>query len=389
MPKLSISVRKAFSLATWSGAPYTETRWGGESVPGLSSQGIFLSYRREDAAPYARLLQYFFSDRIPDVHVFMDLDSIEAGVDFAEAIREAIDSCAVLVALIGRQWATLADEEGHRRIDNPDDFVRFEVQAALERGVRLIPVLVDGARPLRQQQLPSELQKLARLNALELSYSRYQYDADRLLDLIRRVLAPVGERPEPEAMVNYEVMVRPEPVTMVNYNFADKPDLKGGLEAELETPVEADRQALGETGSNARTDTGAEAREAPEDSPRPRQEKSVESLEHEIIDVRVSRGVLWVGAEAYPLQNIARVKMITLAPNRRASLRRYLNPRLNVKLSAQITFYGLSIETMGTPRTVLLSPDENMIMNLTRSITDAIYNPTAEFVYQIENFLAG
>ena len=157
-------------------------------MPSLSSQGIFLSYRREDAAPYARLLQFQLRERFRDVQVFMDLDSIEAGLDFAEVIREAVDSCAVLVALIGRQWATLSDEEGHRRLDNPDDFVRFEVQVALERGVRVIPLLVDGARPLRQQQLPSELQKLARLNALELSYGRYEYDADRLLNIIHRVL---------------------------------------------------------------------------------------------------------------------------------------------------------------------------------------------------------
>jgi hypothetical protein len=157
-------------------------------VLGLSSSGVFLSYRREDAAPYARLLQFQLRERIPDARVFMDLDSIEPGLDFAEVIREAVDSCTVLVAFIGRQWVTLADEEGRRRLDNPDDYVRFEIQAALERGVRVIPVLVDGARSLRQEQLPVEIQKLARLNALELSYSRYEYDADRLLSLIQRVL---------------------------------------------------------------------------------------------------------------------------------------------------------------------------------------------------------
>jgi hypothetical protein len=114
-------------------------------MPGLSSWGVFLSYRREDAAPYARLLQVQFSERLPDARVFMDLDSIEAGLDFAKVIREAVDSCAVLVALIGRQWATLADEQGHPRLYNPNDFVRFEIQRALQRGVRVIPVLVDGA----------------------------------------------------------------------------------------------------------------------------------------------------------------------------------------------------------------------------------------------------
>jgi len=155
----------------------------------VSSRGIFLSYRRADAAPYARLLQVQLRERFPDVRVFIDMDSIEAGLDFAEVIRETVDSCAVLVVLIGRQWATLTDELGRRRLDDPDDFVRFEVQAGLERGVRVIPVLVDGARPLQQEQLPAELSKLARLNALELSYGRYQYDADRLLDLVGRVLA--------------------------------------------------------------------------------------------------------------------------------------------------------------------------------------------------------
>ena len=162
---------------------------GAGEAPVVSSRGIFLSYRRQDAAPYARSLQLQLRERFPEVRVFMDLDSIEAGLDFAEVIQEAVGSCAVLVVLIGRQWATLTDEQGCRRLDDPDDLVRSEVHAALDRGVRVIPVLADGARPLRPEQLPAELRTLARLNALELSYSRYEYDADRLLDLIRRVLA--------------------------------------------------------------------------------------------------------------------------------------------------------------------------------------------------------
>jgi cold shock CspA family protein len=165
-------------------------------MAGSSSQGIFLSYRREDAAPYARLLQFQLRERFPGAQVFVDMDSIEAGLPFAEVIRDAVDSCAVLVALIGRQWMTLADEEGHRRLGNPGDFVRFEVQTALERGLRVIPVLVDGAKPPREQELPPGLQKLAGLNSLDLSYSRYEYDAGRLLDLIQRVLAAIHEREE-------------------------------------------------------------------------------------------------------------------------------------------------------------------------------------------------
>jgi hypothetical protein len=115
----------------------------------------------------------------------------------------------VLVALIGDQWAVSADEQGRRRLDDPDDFVRFEVQAALERGVLVIPVLVDGAKPLRQEQLPAELHKLARLNALELSYGRYEYDADHLFNRIQRVLtaaSSTGIAPESSATANVQTL---------------------------------------------------------------------------------------------------------------------------------------------------------------------------------------
>jgi TIR domain len=158
-------------------------------VSAFPSEGVFISYRREDAGPYARLLKVKLGQRFPDAEVFMDLDSIEAGLDFAEVIDSALQSCVILIALIGRDWLTITDEDGDRRLDNPDDYVRYEIRTALERCVRVIPVLVDGAKPLRQQQLPDDLGKLARLNALEMSYGRYEYDETRLMAIIQRVLA--------------------------------------------------------------------------------------------------------------------------------------------------------------------------------------------------------
>jgi hypothetical protein len=118
----------------------------------------------------------------------MDLDSIEVGVDFAEAIEAALCSCVVLVALIGRVWLTTTDEDGRRRLDDPDDYVLFEIRTAMKRCVRIIPVLVDGAKAPRQGQLPTALCKLARLNALEMSYGRFEYDESRLMTAIHRVL---------------------------------------------------------------------------------------------------------------------------------------------------------------------------------------------------------
>jgi hypothetical protein len=133
-----------------------------------------------------------------------------AGRDFVEAIGKAVDSCAVLVALIGRQWATLTGEDGRRRLDNPDDFVRFEVKTALKRGVPVIPVLVDSAKPPRQEDLPDDLHKLARLNALELSVGRHQHDTDRLLDLIQQELVALREEADRKAREEEQRKARQE-----------------------------------------------------------------------------------------------------------------------------------------------------------------------------------
>lgn len=136
------------------------------------------------------------SERLPDAQVFMDLDSIEPGLDFAEVIEAAVRSCVVLVALIGNDWLTAVDEGGSRRLDDPEDYVRFEIAVALQRCVRVIPVLVDGAKAPRQQQLPADLAKLARLNPLGMSFDKFEYDEARLVEVIQRVLtATVGNVP--------------------------------------------------------------------------------------------------------------------------------------------------------------------------------------------------
>jgi len=151
--------------------------------------GVFISYRRCDAGPYARLLQVQLSRRLPGTPVFMDLDSIEAGADFAEAIKAGVGSCRVLIALIGPRWLTVTDAGGRRRLDDPGDYVRFEIRTALERCARVIPVLVDGVTMPVRQQLPDDLAPLARLNALPMSYDRYEYDEGRLMAAIHKLLA--------------------------------------------------------------------------------------------------------------------------------------------------------------------------------------------------------
>jgi hypothetical protein len=123
----------------------------------------------------------------------MDVDTIEPGVDFAAAISRAVSTCNVLIALIGPQWATLTDPRGQPRIADPDDLVALEIQAALDRDIRVIPVLVDGASMPARHELPKALQGLARRQARRLDHESFHADANRLLNSLENILNP---RPE-------------------------------------------------------------------------------------------------------------------------------------------------------------------------------------------------
>ncbi|HEY7556557.1 MAG TPA: toll/interleukin-1 receptor domain-containing protein [Candidatus Binatia bacterium] len=151
--------------------------------------GIFISYRRDDTAPYAGRLYDRLNKEFDDDHVFMDIDAIDPGEDFVEVINQKLDACSAVIALIGKAWLSAADETGGRRLDNPDDYVRRELAAALARKVRVIPVLVGGAGMPRSDKLPDELMPLSRRNAIEISDTRFHSDVDRLVQALRKALA--------------------------------------------------------------------------------------------------------------------------------------------------------------------------------------------------------
>jgi alkylated DNA nucleotide flippase Atl1 len=155
----------------------------------LTSGRIFLSYRREDTRHVVGRVGDRLTDHFGDERVFVDVDTIEPGLDFAEAIAAAVGSCQVLLALIGDRWLVSTDRTGRRRLDDSNDLVRLEIQAALERNIRVIPVLVDGVAMPTAEELPPSLAGLARRQAFELSYSRFRDDARRLVGLLDRLLA--------------------------------------------------------------------------------------------------------------------------------------------------------------------------------------------------------
>jgi hypothetical protein len=150
---------------------------------------IFISYRREQTSGLAGRLFDRLADRFDETRVFMDVDSIEPGVDFADVITRAVASCDVLLAVIGPGWLTASDEAGQRRLEDPDDLVRLEVEAALARDVRVIPVLVEGAVMPRRKDLPENLATLARRNAFILRHETFRADAARLAALLERIFS--------------------------------------------------------------------------------------------------------------------------------------------------------------------------------------------------------
>jgi len=145
---------------------------------GAGFQRIFISYRRDDTAGHAGHLYADLVSAFGVNNVFMDTETIEPGADFTERLRREIESGDVLIALIGKRWLG-------KRLRDPGDFVRQEIQSALEKNLRVIPVLVQGARMPSVAQLPESIAEFSHRNALEISDTRWQYDVDRLIGTLQ------------------------------------------------------------------------------------------------------------------------------------------------------------------------------------------------------------
>ena len=149
--------------------------------------GIFISYRREDSGGYAGRIFDRLTTRLGHDNVFYDVDAIPPGRDFVEVLSERVGKCDVLLAVIGKHWISSLDAENRRRLDDPQDFVRIEIEAALKRGIPVIPVLVDGAPMPRAEELPDSLKALVRRQAVEISHTRFDTDAERLTEALAEI----------------------------------------------------------------------------------------------------------------------------------------------------------------------------------------------------------
>lgn len=142
---------------------------------------VFISYRRDDSSGNAGRLFDWLARDFGRENIFLDTDKIAGGEEFARVLAERLKCSDVLLAVIGKQWLNIADENG-RRLDQPDDFVRIEITTALDGGVRVIPVLVGGALMPDEESLPTPLKRMAKLNAIAVRDAGFEQDFDLLLD---------------------------------------------------------------------------------------------------------------------------------------------------------------------------------------------------------------
>lgn len=140
---------------------------------------IFVCYRREDSSGFTRAIHDNLSGAFPNDEIFMDVDTIKPGQEFARSINDAVRKSDVFIAVIGKRWLA-ADEEGGRRIDNPDDYVRLEISTALNLGITVIPLLLEGTDMPKTTDLPDDIAGLAGRNFLGVSHISFRADMELL-----------------------------------------------------------------------------------------------------------------------------------------------------------------------------------------------------------------
>jgi hypothetical protein len=212
--------------------------------------GIFISYRRDDASGHAGRLFDRLAARFGHDHVFMDVTDIAPGEDFTHVIETSVGAANVLLAVIGPQWISAAAGKGTRRIDDPSDLVRQEIGAGLQRKLRVIPVLVRGARMPREEELPDVLKPLARRQAVELTDTRWESD----LALFEQALAdhlpgqlPARRQPQEHPTPSRRPIVAVIAVLLAIAAIAYLWRARSGDEHEPETPAAPPTAELGAT----------------------------------------------------------------------------------------------------------------------------------------------
>lgn len=165
--------------------------------------GIFISYRRDDQAGFAGRLADALGLAFGPENVFRDIEDIHPGEDFVDAIHQQLGSVDVFLVIIGPAWLTVS-RNGIRRLDEPEDFVRMEIEAGLASGKMLLPVLVGGAAMPTEKELPLAIRALARRQSFMLTDTGWASDVARLIEMIKPS-CPAAGRPRSRSWLGWGV----------------------------------------------------------------------------------------------------------------------------------------------------------------------------------------
>lgn len=142
---------------------------------------VFINYRRDDASAQAHLVHERLKNRLGKKEDFMDVSSINPGAKWPEEIEKNLQAATTLVAVIGPNWlSSKIDEHGRRRIDDESDWVRRELEDALNNGKRVIPLLVNGAKVAPDEALPETLRGLFKHQCIEVRRDYWEHDIKQL-----------------------------------------------------------------------------------------------------------------------------------------------------------------------------------------------------------------
>ena len=152
-------------------------------------QKIFISYRRQDSGANALGISQYLEHEFGGKNVFIDVD-MRAGTKFPVLLEQRLAECKVMLVLVGPEWLDARDEEGHRRLDNPDDWVRLEIARALKRDIAIIPVRVNGAALPAKAALPEDIRGLLDHQAISVTLTGFRHDMAGLVRDIRSISKP-------------------------------------------------------------------------------------------------------------------------------------------------------------------------------------------------------
>ena len=267
------------------------------------SPRIFICYRRDDSAYPSQSIYDTLVSHFGKESVFFDVDTIPVGLDFHGFLNEAVVQCDVLLAVIGDHWLNMRDEKGQRRIDNPDDFVHIEIEAALSRNIPVIPVLLGRAAVPKPQELPPTLKELSRRQATEVRHGRdFRSHLERLIRDIEQAFSVAKQQStiaSPLAAANF---VETEADELADY------ELSAEARKLLVTAAAADGQVLYcRSSSGCNTQAGSQILNEPHN---PRSEATWEQAIQDLVacGLLVERGhkgqVFEVTAKGYEVADV-------------------------------------------------------------------------------------